>query len=226
MNHEPKDNFPQPILPQIPEKADNLLGIQKIYEKLIKRFGDYNTSDWKPSAENIHILNDEDFNKKVTEIIGEEFTKVTVGFPLFENEDLFVRASEGTGQSFEQTIAHEMLHLWFHRSTLDEGNAASYGVNETLVDTLALEATGMYSVPRESREPAIDGAINNSIVIKEIIQKLGEEGWENIFEACQTGDQTNIAALMEKTFGKYPPEELQEINKALPVVFGTSFGRD
>jgi len=207
----------------IPEKKIDFEEIKKVHDKLIDRYGQYKTSSWEPSRENVHILSDEEFDEEVSKYIGEADVTEVVGYALFEKGKLFARASQKSGQEMEETVAHEMLHLWFMKSLLDEGDVRSYGVNETFVDTLALEGMGMYEIPQNMREQTIDGAINNSIIIKEVIEKLGENGWRYLFEACQSGNQENISALMSTIFGDAPLGEFSEINQALPIVFGDDF---
>ncbi|OGH37270.1 MAG: hypothetical protein A2905_05695 [Candidatus Levybacteria bacterium RIFCSPLOWO2_01_FULL_36_10] len=146
-----------------------------------------------------------------------------VGYASFGTRSLYVRSTEGRGQAFKQTIAHEILHLWFMRQMLDEGDPASDGVNETFVDTLALEGLRYFHLPRKAREPEIDGAINNSAIIKGVIERLGERGWEGLFRACQSGEQRQIASLMERTFGSQPKRALRQTNDSLQVVFGKNF---
>ena len=206
--------------------------VTEVHNQLIKRFGHYNVSNWKPTTDNIRILGDKMFEQEVGKYLAKEIAdpeevrshvRMMDGYAHFGTKQLYVRASQGIGQANRQILAHEMLHLWFMRSQTDEGNTYSHGVNETLVDTLALEGLGLFEMPKNEREPEIDGAINNSIIIKEVVDKLGEKGWESVFRVCQTGDQTRIAVLMETHFGSRPEGDLSKINDMLPVLFGKSF---
>lgn len=222
----------KPSLGATEENRTSFAVVTEVHNQLLRRFGRYNTSNWQPTENNVRILDDEAFDQEVGKYIEQEIgdgeaakehVRMITGYAHFGTQQLYAMASQGVGQLTRQILAHEMLHLWFMRSHTDEGNAYSYGVNETLVDTLALEGLNLFKIPKHERESEIDGMINNSIVIKEVIDKVGEKGWEAIFRVCQTGDQTKIAALTEKSFGLPPPEELSEINEALPVLFGKSF---
>ncbi len=209
-----------------------LTSAREVHQRLMDRFGEYKEADWEPAEENIIVLNNDKFEdfliSQMTESdVSEEskmrMAKNTIGYANFKDEKLYMREFNSIDQEQRLTLAHEMLHLWFLRNSLDEANEFSYGVNETLVDTLALEALGYFNLPKESRTTSVDGSINNAALIKGVLEELGEEGWKKLFSACQTGEESDIRTLMEKQFGSQPPGELSDINQALPKIYKEGF---
>jgi len=213
--------------------SSELITAQGIHERLLRRFGDYRNSDWQPSQDNVVVLNNEDFESKwmelgVTDDIDKEesqkYARDVIGFAHFESKKLYVRSTKRDNSEIEQTIAHEMLHLWFLRSELVPNERFSYDVNETFIDTLALEGLGAFEIPKKERTVYMDNAINNTIMIKTIIDKMGEEGWRDVFEVCQNGDEWNVRKLTKAVYGAQPPtKELHKLNEQVPGLYGNFF---
>jgi len=112
------------------------------------------------------------------------------------------------------------------REDLDNNDPYSYAVNETFIDTLALEGLGYFDLSKDERVEAIDNAINNAILVKGVIDELGENGWKKLFEVCQTGNEEEIRGLMIEKFGNQPQGEMKDINDVLPKMYDeTLWGR-
>lgn len=213
--------------------SKELAAAQGVHERLIKRFGDYKKSDWQPTQDNVVVLANRDFedtwiNLMVSDEMGKEekqkYARDIMGFAHFKSKKLYVRSTERDNSEIEQTMAHEMLHLWFLRNELIDGELASHDVNETFIDTLALEGLGLFDIPKEERTDYIDGAINNAIMIKAIVSRMGEEGWKSVFEVCQDGDEWNIRRKTREVFGAHPPtQELRKLNEQVPGPYGKKF---
>jgi len=217
----------EPVLP----KPDLSL-VSEVHNTLMNRFGKYKKSDWEPNEENVVIMEDEEFdgfmigemeNSDAPDQEKEQHAKNIIGYAKFTDGKLYMRKSLETTQEQKQTLAHEMLHLWFSRQALEEDNLYSYGVNETFVDTLALEGLNFFNMPKEERAQTIDGAINNAALIKGVIEALGEDGWKYLFEACQTGDQNHIKKLTSEKFGSQPPAKIEAIDENLPKIYNEGF---
>lgn len=217
-----------------PKPSEELITAQSVHELLLRRFGAYRTSDWQPSQDNVVIMSDQEFEDfqfskiKKDDFISEEQRKAYVRDILtyadFDSKKLYMRSSQAQGDDFRQTVAHEMLHLWFLRDVLIANEPDSYGVNETFIETLALEALGLYGIPKEGRSEHVDNAINNTIIVKSVFDRMGDVGWKEIFNICQNGDEWNIRKSTKEKFGAQPPtKELRKINVIIPEKYGKKF---
>lgn len=205
-----------------------------VHQQLMERFGQWKKSVWEPTEENVLILDDKSFKREVGALLSREIedpelvsrrVKPMIGFADFPSLKLYVKEGLGKDQAFRQTLAHEMLHLWFGRNRFkdDKDYQASFGANETFVETLSLEAMGFYNLPPNKLEEPIDNAVANYSIIREVVEKIGKNGWRYLFDTCQTGNQRQIAQEMERRFGRKPPGRFADLNEELPVVFGKDF---
>jgi len=214
------------------QTSKELVVAQNVHERLLTRFGSYRTSSWQPSPENVAVLQDEEFENKWVELMGRVLTESVaregirdaLGFAHFDTKSLYVRASESDGVDLEESLAHEMLHLWFLRDGLIKDERYSHEVNETFIEALAVEGLDLYQTPKEQRSQHLDTAINNTIIVKAVADKMGEEGWKDIFDICQTGDEWKIRKRTKTKFGAQPPtKELRRLNEKIPVIYGKKF---
>jgi hypothetical protein len=203
-----------------------------IHKKMLNRFGYHRDSDWEPTEYNIVVMDDDEFedyifssptDPELTIKQRVKFSRQTLAQANFDEGKLYIRRSIVNPQEKSLVLAHEMFHLWFKRDCLNPNDQYSYSVNETLVETLALEALGYFDLPKEDREPMVDNSINNSILIKGILDELGNKGWRELFKACQTGREKGIQTLLEDEFGKQPPAKLRRMNDKSAKIYDQSF---
>ncbi len=80
----------------------NLLVALEVHSNLMKRFGEYKTSDWEPNDNNIIVMEDDEFDKFMVSQMEEseasdeeksEHSKNIIGYANFKDKKLYMRTS-------------------------------------------------------------------------------------------------------------------------------------
>ena len=208
--------------------------VQGVHNDLTRRFGAYKSPSWEPTTQSVRILPSAQFDDEGGLLIGKDSPKESVarrvaelvGYADFKGRSLFVRNDSDRGpQPLAQSIAHEELHLWFLRNVIEGivSKRFSYPVNEAFIESLSLEGLGLFGSKSAKDEPELDMQVNNYLLIKVIMDKMGDSGWQSLVEACDGRDQIPIRDRFDTQFGKVPPVNLQRINEAYPTLHGKDF---
>ena len=219
-----------------PQENSEIFGAaQHVHKQLVNRYGSHKPDVWVPTPDTVRILPSEQFDDEVGKLVGREVPAEfvarqvagLVGFADFAGRTMFVRNDSDQGpKSVAQAIGHEELHLWFLRTAIDDGipHDYSYRVNEAFIESLSLDALGLFDPPEVKDEPDLDTRANNYLPLKVILDAVGNEGWGSLVEACDGKDQNPIRERFERQFGQLPPTEaLKRTNELYPTLHGKDF---